>query len=161
MPSSWLCSFRNPYSQEHAPPASTPHRRVWCLEETQHRRQGDLGPQCARPGREHPRILHKSSGGAARLRSPPNPPSAGPTPSGPTWVFRAQAPSPPGQCGQVPVRGSGGPVTPHLVRLALGVAFGFVFIFLSAEPRFRFIQTGCPLVPTKCRHFKAPITVYV
>lgn len=75
-----------PILMELAPPASRPHRRVWCLE-TQHPRQGDLGPQCAHPGWEHlpppppPPILHKSSGGAVHLRSRQgqDPPCQGPS----------------------------------------------------------------------------------
>lgn len=144
-----------PILMELAPPASRPHRRVWCLE-TQHPRQGDLGPQCAHPGWEHlppppppppnsPQILRWCC-------APQVPPGAGPTLSGPKH--------PPLQLG-VGKSLCGAQVAPHPVGLALGVACGFVFIFLWAKLRFCFIQTGCPLLPIKCRHFNAPITVYV
>lgn len=94
-----------PVLTERAPPASRPRRRVWCLE-TQHPRQGDLGPQCARPDGEHPPSPRKLPHPQAVLW-PQVPPRAGPTLPGPTWVVRAQAPDPAARGWQVPGRGSG------------------------------------------------------
>lgn len=70
----------------------------------------------------------------------------------------AGALSAPGQWGRIPWAG----LKQHCDAsrwciLYLELPFGFVFVSLLAEVRFYFIQMGCLLLPTKCRHFKVPI----